>query len=71
MKDGKKCSPVHVCDRGNNAGCSHVCNKDGKKARCSCNKGFKLLPDKMTCEKGINISGELAIFCVKLADLIL
>ena len=50
-KDGKKCSEVHICDRKNNGGCSQVCLKNGKKARCTCEKGFKLLPDKMTCEE--------------------
>lgn len=41
---------VHACDKGNNGGCSQVCEKDGEAFECKCNKGFKLLSDKVTCE---------------------
>lgn len=40
---------VHLCDNGLNGGCSQVCNKDGIKAICSCNSGFKLDADGVTC----------------------
>ena len=42
---------VHICDRGNNGGCDHVCNKDGDKAKCSCREGYELAEDANTCDK--------------------
>ena len=42
---------VHVCDRKNNGGCSQICTKKGRKSACGCEEGFKLLPDKMSCEE--------------------
>ena len=41
---------AHPCDRKDNAGCQHTCNKNGAGFACSCNKGFKLKKDAKTCE---------------------
>ena len=41
----------HPCDV-KNGGCSMICKKNGPKAKCECETGFKLRADKITCEKG-------------------
>ena len=41
---------VHPCDKETKGGCDQVCNKDGEKAKCGCNEGFRLV-DETTCEK--------------------
>ena len=43
---------MHPCDREDNAGCQHLCEKDGPKAVCKCKKNFELEEDGKTCEKG-------------------
>ena len=43
---------VHPCDRKDIKACEQVCNKNGDKAECSCNKDFKLKADNKTCEEG-------------------
>ena len=43
---------VHPCDKANNGGCSQICNKRMEKHECSCEAGFVLKEDKMTCKKG-------------------
>ena len=46
------CSPlVHPCDKPTNGGCDTTCIKDGEKAKCGCDAGYKLLEDGTTCEK--------------------
>ena len=43
---------VHPCDEANNGGCNQICNKREEKHECSCEAGFELGEDKMTCTKG-------------------
>ena len=42
---------VHPCEKEDNGGCQHVCEKDGDDAKCSCHDGFKLAADGKSCEK--------------------
>ena len=42
---------VHPCDREDIKACEQVCNKNGEKAECSCDEGFKLKEDGKTCEE--------------------
>ena len=46
---------VHPCDEANNGGCGQVCNKRNEKHECSCEAGFVLQQDKVTCKKGMPI----------------
>merc|ERR1712243_213840 len=42
----------HACDANQGKGpCSHVCNKNGKNAVCSCPAGLKLAANERTCVK--------------------
>ena len=43
---------MHPCDKGNNGGCDQVCNKNGNSSSCSCNDGYKLAVDEVTCDEG-------------------
>ena len=43
---------VHPCDKPSKGGCDHTCTKEGEKAVCSCNNGFKLADDGQTCLLG-------------------
>jgi len=43
---------VHPCDKADNGGCSQICNKKNETHACSCEAGFLLKRDKMTCKKG-------------------
>jgi len=45
---------VHPCDKSDNGGCNHICNKRKEWKECSCEPGFALSKDKMTCKKGEN-----------------
>merc|ERR1712003_415515 len=55
--DKKSCEKpvvkVHPCYKGDNAGCSQVCEEDGDNAVCSCYNGFVLQADKKSCEKPV------------------
>ena len=42
---------AHLCDRESNGGCSQICNKKGDNVECSCNEGFKLSSDGVSCDK--------------------
>ena len=43
---------VHPCDKKDNFGCEHKCNKDGSHGYCSCEEGFKLREkDEKKCDK--------------------
>ena len=41
---------VHPCDEKTKGGCDQICNRQGKKATCSCEPDFKLQEDGRTCE---------------------
>ena len=43
---------VHPCDKENKGGCEQVCNKDGKKPKCSCTPAtdYKLNDDGVSCD---------------------
>ena len=41
---------VHVCDREDNGGCSHKCEKQGKTGVCKCPEHMELKEDKKTCK---------------------
>ena len=43
---------VHPCDKKSKGGCSQICNKRKDLHVCSCEAGFVLAKDKMTCDKG-------------------
>ena len=43
---------VHACDEAKKGGCSQICNKRKENHECSCESGFVLEEDKMTCKKG-------------------
>ncbi len=43
---------VHPCDEASKGGCSQICNKRKEKHECSCEVGFVLTEDKMSCKKG-------------------
>ena len=43
---------VHPCEEANKGGCSQICNKRKEKHECSCEVGFVLEEDQMTCKKG-------------------
>ena len=44
---------VHPCDKATKGGCDQVCEKDGAKAVCKCDKeGFQLEEDNQSCEFG-------------------
>lgn len=45
---------VHPCDKSDNGGCNQICNKRKEWHECSCETGFALGKDKMTCKKGEN-----------------
>ena len=45
-------SLVHPCDEASNGGCNQICNKVKDNHKCSCQAGFVLEEDKMTCKKG-------------------
>ena len=42
---------VHPCEKEDNGGCQHKCNKQGSEASCSCNEGYQLNADTKTCDK--------------------
>ena len=43
---------VHPCDWKSNGGCAHVCIKKGSGRTCSCNPGYKISFDSVSCLKG-------------------
>ena len=43
---------AHPCDKGNNGGCGQICNNNEDKYFCSCNEGFKLSPNGVSCIQG-------------------
>ena len=43
---------VHSCDEASKGGCSQICNKRKEKHECSCQPGFALEKDNMTCKQG-------------------
>jgi hypothetical protein len=48
--DGKACDTVHPCDRGDNGGCAHICNRKGDERVCSCADKFELNANGRTCD---------------------
>ena len=47
---------VHPCDKEDNGGCQHQCEKKGEEAVCKCDKNHKLAADGKTCEIGKSIN---------------
>ena len=42
---------VHPCDKKDQAGCEHQCNKKGDEAVCSCDDGYLLAEDGQSCKE--------------------
>ena len=61
-EDKKTCQKIHPCDKETKGGCEQVCNKDGEKAKCSCDpkEDYKLEEDG-SCTKSKNIFSSLFV----------
>jgi len=46
---GRQDPVPHICDEPN--GCSHTCRKMGRRAKCRCPRGWRLIRDRRTCRK--------------------